>query len=95
MNTHTKEQIRHLTPQQQLLALHRALSQQYRRLRWMPWLILGMLCFVCFFGEQNKQLLGVAAILWGLVQFHAENFNRRLNTLMELFESDRKTSHDA
>ena len=105
--TNTKDQIQHLTPEQQdalgSIVIERDKTRQrllkqrghYRAMVWLP-IVLMMPLYLAPMLITNPRYVQlstfyVAMCLWVLIQFHAAGINRRLDALIELMEDD----HDA
>jgi len=109
MKTLTKDLIQKLTPEQQeMLAAIEVqhirkrdqLLEQARRYsgqRWLPSIIFSILIFLPVFTLERSLpfcVIGLAAVLWILIQFHAAGINRRLDALVELKEVERNKADD-
>ena len=100
----TKDQIQHLTPEQQdalgSIVIERDKTRQrllkqrghYRAMAWLP-IVLMMPLYLAPMLITNPRYVQlstfcVAMCLWVLIQFHAAGINRRLDALIELMEDD-------
>ena len=105
MSTIPKKQVLQLTPENQetLAALeiqharqrraHLENARRYPGQLWVPPLVLAVLCLAPVFMFQRwfpSCIILLVVSLWFLIQFHAAGVNRRLDTLMELMESEKE-----
>ena len=109
MKTLTKDLVQKLTPEQQetlatievqrIKKRDQLLEQahRYRGQRWLPSILFPILIFLPVFTLEKFLpfcVIGLAGILWILIQFHAAGINRRLDALVELKEVEKNKDDD-
>ena len=109
MSAIAKDQLQRFTPEQQetiaTLEATRIKKRQelieqarhYRGRQWFPLVVMGISLLACAFTSHHQGILPYLAgiVLWILIQFHAAGVNRRIDALIELFQTDpKKADHD-
>lgn len=107
MNTLTKEQIRQLTPEQQeaigtleacRIKRQQQLLEYARGYRGKVVVPVGffLVALSLYYFHAATPVLVVFGVFgfWALIQLHVTGINRRLDSLMELLESDKKIGDD-